>query len=142
MKYGLDISPAGPWGDPRQIAELAALAESCGWDGVFCEDYLVFPGGVETYDPWITLALVPRERALRWDGACLYGVCRRRRGETSARRTSTVCGSRLASGVVTTASSSPSAGESAETMSTSSAPMCARSSLRVRTGGTSMCRRD
>ncbi len=61
MKYGLDITPAGPWGRPDQIAELAALAERHGWDGVFCEDYLCFPGDdgpVDTYDVWITLALI------------------------------------------------------------------------------------
>jgi probable F420-dependent oxidoreductase len=69
MRYGLDITPAGPWGRPDRIAELAALAEQCGWDGVFCEDYLCFPpsgdGGSsegelppDTYDVWITLALI------------------------------------------------------------------------------------
>ena len=58
MRYGLDISPAGDWGRPDQIAELAALAEDHGWDGVFCEDYLAFPGGLPTYDVWVTLGLV------------------------------------------------------------------------------------
>jgi hypothetical protein len=58
MRYGLDITPAGPWGRPDQIAELATLAEDHGWDGVFCEDYLAFPGGATTYDVWVTLALV------------------------------------------------------------------------------------
>ncbi len=60
MRYGLDISPAGPWGRPDQIAELATLAEDHGWDGVFCEDYLAFPGGLATYDVWVTLGLVAR----------------------------------------------------------------------------------
>ena len=27
MRYGLDISPAGDWGRPDQLAELAALAD-------------------------------------------------------------------------------------------------------------------
>lgn len=67
MRYGLDVTAAGPWGRPDQIAELAALAERCGWDGVFCEDYLTFPkeDGApanapppDTYDVWIALALV------------------------------------------------------------------------------------
>lgn len=44
VKYGVDISPAGRWGPPKQIAELAVLAEDHGWDGVFCEDYPRFPG--------------------------------------------------------------------------------------------------
>ena len=34
MRYGLDITSAGEWGRPDQIAELAALAEDHGWDGV------------------------------------------------------------------------------------------------------------
>lgn len=58
MRYGLDISPAGPWGEPGQLAELAALAERSGWDGVFCEDYLAFRDGLRAYDPWITLGLI------------------------------------------------------------------------------------
>ena len=58
MKYGLDITSAGEWGRPDQIAELAALAEDHGWDGVFCEDYLAFPDGGPTYDVWVALGLV------------------------------------------------------------------------------------
>ncbi len=58
MRYGLDITSAGEWGRPDQIAELAALAEDHGWDGVFCEDYLAFPDGGPTYDVWVTLGLV------------------------------------------------------------------------------------
>jgi hypothetical protein len=40
MKFAVDISPAGPWGDPRTLAELAALAERSEWAGVFLEDYV------------------------------------------------------------------------------------------------------
>lgn len=58
MKYGLDISPAGQWGHPRMMAELASLAEHSGWDGVFLEDYFRFPGGLDGYDPWLTLAAI------------------------------------------------------------------------------------
>jgi hypothetical protein len=60
MRYGLDITSAGAWGRPDQIAELAADAEDHGWDGVFCEDYLAFPDGGPTYDVWVTLGLVAR----------------------------------------------------------------------------------
>jgi alkanesulfonate monooxygenase SsuD/methylene tetrahydromethanopterin reductase-like flavin-dependent oxidoreductase (luciferase family) len=58
MRYGISISPAGPGGDPASMAELAALAEQAGWDGVFLEDYVVYQGeaGLPTYDPWVTLA--------------------------------------------------------------------------------------
>jgi len=66
LKYGLDISPAGALGDPRSMAELAALAERSGWDGVFVEDYLCHWSGGPTYDPWVTLAAmaVATERVL------------------------------------------------------------------------------
>jgi hypothetical protein len=39
LRYGLDISPLGAWGDPRTLADLAALAERSGWDAVLAEDY-------------------------------------------------------------------------------------------------------
>jgi alkanesulfonate monooxygenase SsuD/methylene tetrahydromethanopterin reductase-like flavin-dependent oxidoreductase (luciferase family) len=58
MRFGLDISPAGEWGDPRALADLAALAERSGWDGVFLEDYVFYPGGLPAYDPWIALAAI------------------------------------------------------------------------------------
>ena len=47
MDFAIDLSPIGPWGSPRQLAELAKLAEDSGWDGVFLEDY-----------PWVALAAV------------------------------------------------------------------------------------
>lgn len=58
MRFGIDISPAGEWGTPRQLAELAALAERSGWDGVFLEDYVFYPGGIDAYDPWVALAAI------------------------------------------------------------------------------------
>jgi alkanesulfonate monooxygenase SsuD/methylene tetrahydromethanopterin reductase-like flavin-dependent oxidoreductase (luciferase family) len=45
-------------GAPVLLAELAALAEDSGWDGVFCEDYLAFADRLDTYDVWITLGLM------------------------------------------------------------------------------------
>ena len=47
MRFAVDISPAGRWGAPVLLAELAALAEDSGWDGVFCEDYLAFADRLE-----------------------------------------------------------------------------------------------
>jgi hypothetical protein len=58
MRFAVDISPAGRWGAPVLLAELAALAEDSGWDGVFCEDYLAFADRLDTYDVWITLGLM------------------------------------------------------------------------------------
>ncbi len=58
MHYGLNFPNGGLTGDPHTAAELAALAEASGWDGVFLEDYIVWQGHQEvpTYDPWIMLA--------------------------------------------------------------------------------------
>jgi alkanesulfonate monooxygenase SsuD/methylene tetrahydromethanopterin reductase-like flavin-dependent oxidoreductase (luciferase family) len=81
MQYGLDITPAGPWGTPGQIAELAALAEQVGWDGVFCEDYVSFPSDdepVDTYDVWITLALVAQATTRVTIGTMVTPLPRRR----------------------------------------------------------------
>jgi alkanesulfonate monooxygenase SsuD/methylene tetrahydromethanopterin reductase-like flavin-dependent oxidoreductase (luciferase family) len=60
MRFAVDISPAERWGAPVLLAELAALAEDSGWDGVFCEDYLAFADRLDTYDVWITLGLRPQ----------------------------------------------------------------------------------
>ncbi len=58
MRFGLNLPNAGPCGDPRTLAEFAALAEASGYDGVFLEDYLVYQNkiGMPTYDPWVCLA--------------------------------------------------------------------------------------
>jgi len=34
MKYGLDVSIAGEYANPRLLADLAAEAEQAGWDGL------------------------------------------------------------------------------------------------------------
>jgi hypothetical protein len=58
VHYAISLSPAGPAGDPRTMAELAVLAERAGWDAVFLEDYIVYPGdvGTPTFDPWVVMA--------------------------------------------------------------------------------------
>lgn len=58
MRQGISISAVGPGGDPRTMAQLAAAAEDAGWDAVFLEDYIVYPGtqAPATYDPWLVLA--------------------------------------------------------------------------------------
>ena len=58
MKFSVTMGAAGAGRDPAGLAALARMAEECGWDGVFLEDYLVYQGQTElpTYDPWICLA--------------------------------------------------------------------------------------
>lgn len=58
VRFAIDISPIGPWGTPQRLAELAALAERSGWDGVFLEDYVFNTDGLDVYDPWVSLAAV------------------------------------------------------------------------------------
>jgi alkanesulfonate monooxygenase SsuD/methylene tetrahydromethanopterin reductase-like flavin-dependent oxidoreductase (luciferase family) len=58
VRFGIDLSPIGDWGHPRTLAELAALAERSGWDGVFVEDYVFHPEGLDAYDPWVSLAAI------------------------------------------------------------------------------------
>ncbi|SDS05898.1 LLM class flavin-dependent oxidoreductase [Microlunatus soli] len=79
MKYGLDISAVGEWGDPITMAELARLAEDSGWDGVFLEDYVFFHDpSVPVYDPWVTLAAIAVATSRVTIGTCVTPVARRR----------------------------------------------------------------
>ena len=45
MRSAIDMSAIGAWGSPRQMSELAALAERSGWDGLFVEDYVMHAEG-------------------------------------------------------------------------------------------------
>ncbi|WP_026163256.1 LLM class flavin-dependent oxidoreductase [Kribbella catacumbae] len=58
MRFSLTFGAVGPGRDPRGLAELARMAEDCGWDAVFLEDYLIYQGEAAqpAYDPWICLA--------------------------------------------------------------------------------------
>lgn len=55
MRYGLLCSNIGSYSDPHFVADLAADAESSGWDGLFIWDHLAFVWGMPTADPWVTL---------------------------------------------------------------------------------------
>jgi alkanesulfonate monooxygenase SsuD/methylene tetrahydromethanopterin reductase-like flavin-dependent oxidoreductase (luciferase family) len=60
MRYAVNMPTGGVCGDARTVAELAAVAEDAGWDGVFLEDYVVYQGHQDwpTCDPWVALAAV------------------------------------------------------------------------------------
>lgn len=57
MKFGVTLPITGVDGDVRQIAECAALAEQCGWDAVWVEDYILSFGGAKepVFDPWLAM---------------------------------------------------------------------------------------
>ena len=38
MKFGLDVSTAGEYADPRCLADLAVEAEAASWDGFFLQE--------------------------------------------------------------------------------------------------------
>jgi alkanesulfonate monooxygenase SsuD/methylene tetrahydromethanopterin reductase-like flavin-dependent oxidoreductase (luciferase family) len=56
MKYAVDIPNFGRWGDPREVARLAADVEAAGWDGLTLWDHILVWDGAEVTDPWIALA--------------------------------------------------------------------------------------
>jgi alkanesulfonate monooxygenase SsuD/methylene tetrahydromethanopterin reductase-like flavin-dependent oxidoreductase (luciferase family) len=60
VEYGLSLPTGGECGDPRFLVELAELAESAGWDGLFLEDYVCYQGdpSAPTCNTWIALAAI------------------------------------------------------------------------------------
>jgi alkanesulfonate monooxygenase SsuD/methylene tetrahydromethanopterin reductase-like flavin-dependent oxidoreductase (luciferase family) len=53
------VAPFEELAEPRLIAELAARAESRGWDGFFLWDHVAYREPVEAIaDPWVTLSAV------------------------------------------------------------------------------------
>jgi len=79
MHAGVFFPPFGPAADPRVCAELAALAEEHGWDGVFLWDHLQYrEPTTDVGDPWIAMAAqaVATERVRL--GAMITPLARRR----------------------------------------------------------------
>lgn len=56
MKHALYLPPFGELSHPSVVADLAAEAETHGWDGVFVWDHVLRTPGLEVADPWIALA--------------------------------------------------------------------------------------
>jgi alkanesulfonate monooxygenase SsuD/methylene tetrahydromethanopterin reductase-like flavin-dependent oxidoreductase (luciferase family) len=64
-------------GDPRTVADLAALAEEHGWDGVFTWDGVAI-GSMDTYDPWVVMAAIAMRTERVQLGAIVTPPARRR----------------------------------------------------------------
>lgn len=73
MKFGVIVTT----GDPRAAADLAALAEEAGWDGVFTYDAIAI-GDQAMYDPWVLLAAMAMRTARVRLGALVFAPARRR----------------------------------------------------------------
>jgi alkanesulfonate monooxygenase SsuD/methylene tetrahydromethanopterin reductase-like flavin-dependent oxidoreductase (luciferase family) len=73
IKLGVIVSA----GDPRTAADLAALAETHGWDGVFTWDAISI-GTIETYDPWVVMAAMAMRTERVRLGAIVTPPARRR----------------------------------------------------------------
>jgi alkanesulfonate monooxygenase SsuD/methylene tetrahydromethanopterin reductase-like flavin-dependent oxidoreductase (luciferase family) len=73
VQYGLIVTT----GDPRTVAELAAEAESAGWDGVFYYDGVAI-GDMPLYDPWVVMAAMAMRTERVRLGAIVTPPARRR----------------------------------------------------------------
>src|SRR4051794_4501481 len=59
VRRGIFVAPFGELAEPRLVAELAARAETRGWDGFFVWDHVAYREPVRALaDPWITLAAI------------------------------------------------------------------------------------
>ena len=58
MQYGFHVPNFGAFADVRAVADLAARAEACGWDGFFVWDHISFEGIEPVADPWMLLTAV------------------------------------------------------------------------------------
>jgi alkanesulfonate monooxygenase SsuD/methylene tetrahydromethanopterin reductase-like flavin-dependent oxidoreductase (luciferase family) len=79
MRHGLFFPAFDVLSEPRPVADLAALAESAGWDGVFLWDHMLYSPPVrQIADPWITLAAVAMSTSRIQIGVMVTPLSRRR----------------------------------------------------------------
>jgi alkanesulfonate monooxygenase SsuD/methylene tetrahydromethanopterin reductase-like flavin-dependent oxidoreductase (luciferase family) len=59
VRHGIFVAPFDECSDPRLLAELAARAETRGWEGFFLWDHIRYrEPTVEVSDPWVALAAI------------------------------------------------------------------------------------
>jgi alkanesulfonate monooxygenase SsuD/methylene tetrahydromethanopterin reductase-like flavin-dependent oxidoreductase (luciferase family) len=59
MKRGLYLAPFDDLANPRLLADLARVAESAGWDGLFLWDRIAYPPRDRPVaDPWVALSAI------------------------------------------------------------------------------------
>ena len=103
MRFAVNLPNIGPYADVLAMAELARVAEECGWDGFFVWDHVTWlrsePQPIA--DPWILLTAVALATRRLRVGTMVTPVARRRPAKL-ARETITldrVSGGRLTLGV-------------------------------------------
>ena len=78
MRFGIDLTIFGEYGDPALLVDLALEAEAAGWDGFFLWDHLTTTHEPEVTDPWVVLsAVASRTEHLRL-GPMVTPLARRR----------------------------------------------------------------
>jgi alkanesulfonate monooxygenase SsuD/methylene tetrahydromethanopterin reductase-like flavin-dependent oxidoreductase (luciferase family) len=79
VRQAIDVPPFGELADPRVLAELAAAAEQCGWDGFFVWDHIVHRSPLRAVaDPWVALAAVACATSSMRIGPMITPLSRRR----------------------------------------------------------------
>ncbi len=80
MRYAVALPTGGECGDPRFLVELAELAESKGWEGVFLEDYVFYQGdpAIPTCDTFGALAAMAMQTSRVTLGVEVIALPRRR----------------------------------------------------------------
>ncbi|MEV6558083.1 LLM class flavin-dependent oxidoreductase [Nocardia sp. NPDC051756] len=77
LRYGVYLPPFGPFGDPRNLVDLAVRAEAAGWDGVFLWDHLLGEA-MPIADPWTTLGAITHATNRIQFGTTVTPLARRR----------------------------------------------------------------
>src|SRR3954447_17616381 len=78
-RRGIFVAPFDELSEPALVAELAARAETRGWEGFFVWDHVAYRAPVRAVaDPWVTLAAVAVATSSVVLGPLVTPVARRR----------------------------------------------------------------
>lgn len=101
MKFGVYVSPCGPFADARLHGELAMDAEAAGWHGYFLWDHISMASTDPVVDPWIALTCVALNTERIQLGPLITPLARRRPAKLARETVSLdhLCGGRMVLGV-------------------------------------------
>lgn len=80
MKCGIYVPNFGAYGDPHNLLELALIAESAGWDGVFLWDHILLHrhSAIPMVDAWVALSAIAARTSRILLGPLVTPLARRR----------------------------------------------------------------